>query len=242
MTTNTNKIIDTNFQEVETSEIINYTIEEVAKKLNISTTKVNHLIFKLNKASADNNFFEKTDMISQNDFEKLELAVDLIKDEMPYDEVVNYFKNNSHGLIDRETGIIKENLTKIDSQVIAKNVTIEIKKETDKIVNQIKTQLTNDITGSFKEEAMKIAQVSLDAMNQTKDIMLNNIEILTDKMQSLEQSNQNKDKELERLYSKETTAMRNKIDKKQEEIETLKKELELEKSKSLFSKFLHFKK
>ena len=235
----TNKIIDTNFQEVETSEIINYTIEEVAKKLNISNTKVNHLIFKLNKASSNNDFFEKTDMISQDDFEKLELAVDLIKDEMPYDEVVNYFKNNSNGLIDRETGIIKENLTKIDSQVIAKNVTIEIKKETDKIVNQIKNQLTDDITGSFKEEAMKIAQVSLDAMNQTKDIMLNNIEILTDKMQSLEQSNQDKDKELERLYSKETTTMRNKIDKKQEEIENLKKELELEKSKSLFSKLFH---
>ena len=79
-------------------------------------------------------------------------------------------------------------------------------------------------------------------MNQTKDIMLSNIELLTDKMQSLEQSNQAKDKELERLYSKETTVMRNKIDKKQEEIDNLKKELAVERDKSFISKIFNFKK
>jgi len=235
-------IIDTNFQEINTEQPMYYTIEQVAKKLNISSLKVNHLIFKLNKSSESNNFFENTNEISQVDYEKIEIAQDLIDNGMSYNDVVDYFKNNSHGLINKETGAIKEDLNKIDSQVISKNVTIEITKRMDKLENRVISTITNNISESFKEEAKKIAQVSLDAMNQTKDIMLSNIELLTDKMQSLEQSNQAKDKELERLYSKETTVMRNKIDKKQEEIDNLKKELAVERDKSFISKIFNFKK
>lgn len=233
---NEREIVDTSFQEVNKDETIYFTIEQIAKKLDVGVTKVHHLIFKLNKTSKDNNFFERTDKISQNDFEKIELALDLLSSGMNYDEVVSYFQNNIHGLINRETGEIKEDLSKTDSQVIAKSVTREVVKRMDMLEVAITNTITDNVTESFREEAKKIAQLSLDAMEQTKNVMVNGMDVMNNKVESLEKKIELKDRELERLYSKETEKMRNILDDKQKEIENLKKQLEDEKSKSLINR------
>jgi hypothetical protein len=233
---NEHEIVDTNFQEVNKDEIIYFTIEQVAEKLDVSVTKVHHLIFKLNKTSKDNNFFERTDKISQNDFEKIELAIDLQSSGMNYDEVALYFQNNIHGLINRETGEIKEDLSKADSQVIAKSVTREVIKRMDILETAITKTITNNVTESFREEAKKIAQLSLEAMEQTKNLMVNGMDAMNNKVESLEQKIELKDKELERLYSKETENMRNSLYEKQKEIENLKKQIEEEKNKSIINR------
>jgi exonuclease VII large subunit len=231
---NEHQIIDTKFQEIDKEEPIYYTLDNIAEKLNISITKVNHFIFKFSKN--DNNFFERTDKISQTDYEKLELALDLLENGMNYDEIVAYFKNNIRNLINKDTGEIKEDLSKTDSQVIAKSVTIEINKRMDILESAITSTITNNVTESFKEEAKKIAQLSLEAMEQTKNIMVNGMDAMNNKVETLEKKIESKDKELERLYSKDTERMRNKLDEKQKEIEELEKKLELEKNKSIIDR------
>lgn len=230
------QIIDTKFQEVNKEEPIYYTLDQISEKLNISITKVNHFIFKFSKN--DNNFFERTDKISQTDFEKLELALDLLDSGMNYDEVVAYFKNNIHGLINRETGEIKEDLSKTDSQVIAKSVTIEVIKKMDALENKLINTITNNVSEAFKGEAKKIAQLSLEAMEQTKNVMISGMDIVNEKVDMLEKKIESKDKELERLYSKETERMRSTLKDKQNEIEELERKLELEKNKSLIDRIL----
>lgn len=230
-----NNIIDTNFYNANSDEVIYYTIEQVSKKINISETKINHLIFKFNKTNKDFKLFKNADKISQYELDRIEIAIDLLNSGLNYDEVVDYFKNNSHELLDRETGEIKKDLSLIDSQVIAKNVSIEITKKMDRLENSIINTVSNNVSLAFQEEAKKIAQVSLDAMEQTRNDMLNYIDVMTDKIEVLEKRNIEKDKELERLYSKDVVNMREKLLNKDKELELLKKQLESS-NKGLLSK------
>lgn len=230
-----NNIIDTNFYNANSDEVIYYTIEQVSKKINISETKINHLIFKFNKTNKDFKLFENADKISQYEMDRIEIVIDLLNSGLNYDEVVDYFKNNSHELLDRETGEIKKDLSLIDSQVIAKNVSIEITKKMDRLENSIINTISNNVSLAFQEEAKKIAQVSLDAMEQTRNDMLNYIDVMTDKIEVLEKRNIEKDKELERLYSKDVVNMREKLLNKDKELELLKKQLEFS-NKGLLSK------
>jgi hypothetical protein len=235
---NENQIIDTNYQEINNEEVVYYSTEQVANKLDVSETKIHHLIFKFNKMSKNNNFFERTDKISQTDFDKIELILDLLGSDMGYDEVVEYFEKNMNGLINKKTGEIKQDLSKIDSQVIAKSVTIEVIKKMDALERKLINTITNNVSETFKEEAKKIAQLSLDAMEQTKNVMINGMDIVNEKVDVLEKKIESKDKELERLYSKETERMRNSLNDKQKEIEELQKKLESEKNKSIIDRIL----
>lgn len=235
---NENQIIDTNYQEINKEEIVYYSIEQVANKLDVSETKIHHLIFKFNKMSKNNNFFERTDKISQTDFDKIELILDLLNSDMGYDDVVEYFEKNMNGLINKDTGEIKQDLSKIDSQVIAKSVTIEVIKKMDALENKLINTISNNVSEAFKEEAKKIAQLSLEAMEQTKNVMIKGMDTVNEKVKVLEKKIESKDKELERLYSKETERMRNTLNDKQKEIEELEKKLESEKNKSIIDRIL----
>lgn len=216
-------IIDTKFQEIKTDDkVILYTIEEISQKLKVSETKILHLIFKFNKTRS--NFFKSSDRLSQDEIDVLDIALDLLEEKnMSYDEVIEYFNKNMNNLINKETGEIKENLSKIDSQVIAKNITIEVDKRINKLETYINDTIVSSIKDSFKEEAMKIAKSSLEAVYQIKDDMISTVNIMSDDIKDLKKENHNQSKELERLYSKDTERMRNTLNDKQKEIENLKK-------------------
>lgn len=201
------RIVDTSYSEI--IKPTEYTIIEIANKLNVSTTKINHLIFKLNKANEG--FFKNTAKLTQEDFEKIELAQELLNDGLTYDDVVNYFKDESHSLINREDNTISEDLTEMDVQVIAKSITLEVKRQTDRVIESIQNEIALGLADSFKNEATKIAQISLEAMKQTKNEMINEVKDLKDQNDLMRS-------ELERMYSKQTDELRKKLESKEKEL------------------------
>lgn len=206
-----NEIIDINYESVQSPKA--YTIEEISKKIGVSKTKINHWIFKLNK-SCDGKFFNNPSLLDDEEIEKLELAQGLLDDGMTYDEIINYFKENNKPLIDKENGSVKKDLNSTDVMVISKSVTQEVKRQADKIVATIKDEIAVSLTDTFKEEAMKIAQVSLEAMNQSKEEILNEVK-------ELKNQNEFMQKEIERLYSKQTEDLRKKLKEKEDEVKEL---------------------
>lgn len=205
------RIVDTSYSEI--IKPTEYTIIEIANKLNVSTTKINHLIFKLNKANEG--FFKNTAKLTQEDFEKIELAQELLNDGLTYDDVVNYFKDESHSLINREDNTISEDLTEMDVQVIAKSITLEVKRQTDRVIESIQNEIALGLADSFKNEATKIAQISLEAMKQTKNEMINEVKDLKDQNDLMRS-------ELERMYSKQTDELRKKLESKEKELSEMK--------------------
>ena len=232
-----NKIIDTEFQEIQNHKY--YSIEEISKKLNTTTTKINHLVFKLNKATDNNDFFESSEKISDDDFKKLQLACELINNGMNYDEVISYFKNNSDKNLLKKVVNGKE-ITKLDTQIIADNVTLEVKNQMNRIIDEMKNEISVDIINSFNKEAQKIAKASLQAMEKTKDEIVNNVAInmesINKKISILEKQNENYRSELERITNKETANLRRQLQQKEDEIKKKELELENEKNKSILSK------
>lgn len=206
------RIIDTNYQEVKDKNY--YTIDEVSNKLGISKTKINHWIFKLNKANSGS-FFEDTNKISETDFEKIELAQGLLDDGMSYEEVAEYFKNNSHSLIDRNEGVASRDLNSTDIQIISKSVTQEVQRQTERIIKTLTDETIVKITEEFNKEAGKIAHISLKAMNQSKNEMINEIK-------ELKEQNDLFRKEIERMYSNQTIELRNRLEQKELELKSIK--------------------
>lgn len=204
-------IIEVQYDNIKTPET--YTISEASKKLGVSTTKVNHWIFKLNKSQEG--FFSNPSKITTNDLEKLELANELLNDGYNYDEVIAYFKDKSKGLVNRDSNTLTRDLTGMDVQVISKSVTLEVKRQTDKIIDVIRDEMSVDLVDNFKEEATKIAQVSLEAMNQSKNEMLT-------EMQELKEQNNSFKLEIERMYSKQTNELRRKLEEKEQELNSIK--------------------
>lgn len=200
-------IVDTSYSEI--IKPTEYTIIEIANKLNVSTTKINHLIFKLNKVNEG--FFKNTAKLTQEDFEKIELAQELLNSGLTYDDVVNYFNDKSHSLINREDNTISEDLTEMDVQVIAKSITLEVKRQTDRVIESIQNEIAFGLADSFKNEATKIAQISLEAMQQTKNEMIKEIKELKDQNDLMRS-------ELERMYSKQTDELRKKLENKEKEL------------------------
>ena len=201
------RIVDTSYSQI--IKPTEYTIIEIANKLNVSTTKINHLIFKLNKANEG--FFKNTAKLTQEDFEKIELAQELLNDGLTYDDVVNYFKDESHSLINREDNTISEDLTEMDVQVIAKSITLEVKRQTDRVIESIQNEIALGLADSFKNEATKIAQISLEAMKQTKNEMINEVK-------DLKNQNDLMRSELERMHSKQTDELRKKLESKEKKL------------------------
>lgn len=207
MPNNEDKIINVNYENIKVRKY--YTIEEVANKLETSKTKINHWIFKLNKAN-NGNFFEDTNKISEVDFEKIELAQGLLEEGMSYEEVSDYFKNNSHSLINREEGVASRDLNSLDIQIISKSVTQEVQRQTDKIISTLKDEIAVTIAEEFRKEATKIAQASLEAMNKSKDEMIDGIKHIDLKIQSNSNEVEN--------FNKVTSASLKEIDKQLKEI------------------------
>jgi hypothetical protein len=215
-TNDTNNIIEIDYKEIKATKY--YSIDEVAEKLNIAPARVNHWIFKLYKLN-DYKVFESTDKISQTDLEKIELAESLHEEGKNYEDIINYFKDSSNALINRESNELKKELTEMDNQVISKTVTLEMKRQIDRIMNELKGEFTNSINDSFKEEASKIANASLGAMEKTKNDIDNKIDLLI-------KENEAHKKEIERLYNNQTNELRLKLEEKQKEIEKIKEENE----------------
>lgn len=217
-----NKIIETSYDEVIKPKF--YSIANASKELNISTTKINHWIFKLNKAK--DNFFEDPNKLTEDDLDKIKLAQELLDDGRNFEEIIDYFTNEANALINKEDNTLKKDLTKLDSQVLSKALAVEVEKNINKLISSIENEFSGNIINEFKQQASKIAGSSLKAIEQTKNEMLNEVVALR------EQNNMFKS-ELERMYSRQTEELRKKLEEKEKEVQKLEKE----KNKSLFSRF-----
>lgn len=207
---NEENIIDIPFESIEKPAM--YTIEEVSAKIGISKTKINHWIFKLNKSS-NGEFFNNPSKITNEEIEHLELAQGLLEEGLGYDEIIDYIKNNKN-IINKETGLVKNDLNNTDIKVISKSVTQEVKRQTDKIIDIIKNEVAIDLNNTFKEETMKIAKMSLEAMNKSNEEVIKEINVLKDQNKSLS-------KEIERMYSRQTEDLRERLKEKEQEINEL---------------------
>lgn len=208
---NKENVIDIPFESIEKPNM--YTIEEVSAKLGISKTKINHWIFKLNKSS-NGEFFSNPSKITNEEIEHLELAQGLLDEGLGYDEIIDYIKNGK-SIINKETGMVKNSLNNTDIKVISKSVTQEVQRQTDKIIDIIKNEVAKDLNDAFKEEAMKIAKMSLGAMSKSNEEVIKEINILKEQNKAL--SN-----EIERIYSKQTEDLRHRLKEKEQEVVELK--------------------
>lgn len=206
-----NKIIDTSYQDIVKPKY--YSIGEASEKLNISTTKINHWIFKLNKAKS--NFFSNSNKLTEDDLDKIALAQSLHDEGSNFEEIVDYFTNEANALINKEDNSVKNDLTKLDSQVLSKALTIEVERNINKLIGSIENEFTDKITQEFKDQASKIAQSSLQAIEQTKN------EILKEVVELRNQNNIFKN-EIERMYSNQTEDLRRRLDEKEKSIKELK--------------------
>ena len=234
------KIVDTNFTEI--IEDKTYSVTEASEKLKISSVKINHIIFKINRLDKDKVLIEDINNLTQSDLETIELFETLHKDEgMPYEDVVKYFLKNSNNLLKKEDKTLSREITELDSKAIAKSLMIESQKQTEMIIQTLKTDILSEIIKGFSEESAKIGKATIEAMNITKqeiDIELeeklsefnNRVDVLTKKIKE-------KDKELERLYNekyeKQDEDLRNKLNKMKNKYE---EELQKEKEKTWIDK------
>ena len=234
------KIVDTNFTEI--IEDKTYSVTEASEKLKISSVKINHIIFKINRLDKDRVLIEDINNLTQSDLETIELFETLHKDEgMSYEDVVKYFLKNSNNLLKKEDKTLSREITELDSKAIAKSLMMESQKQTEMIIQTLKTDILSEIIKSFSEESAKIGKATIEAMNITKqeiDIELeeklsefnNRVDVLTKKIEE-------KDKELERLYNekyeKQDEDLRNKLNKMKNKYE---EELQKEKEKTWIDK------
>lgn len=216
-----NKIVETSYEDVIKPKY--FTVSDASKKLNISTTKINHWIFKLNKSKS--NFFSNTNKLTEDDLDKIALAQSLHDEGSSFEEIVNYFTDESNALINKDNNSIKTDLTKLDSQVLSKALTMEVEKNINKLIETLENDFTDRITEEFRQQASNIAGSSLKAIEKTKNEMLN--EVI-----ELRKQNHMFKNEIERMYSNQTEELRKKLEEKEKNI----KELEKQKNKSWFSK------
>ena len=148
---------------------------------------------------------------------------------------------NSNNLLKKEDKTLSREITELDSKAIAKSLMMESQKQTEMIIQTLKTDILSEIIKGFSEESAKIGKATIEAMNITKqeiDIELeeklsefnNRVDVLTKKIKE-------KDKELERLYNekyeKQDEDLRNKLNKMKNKYE---EELQKEKEKTWIDK------
>ena len=187
-----------NFKEVPSNDKI-YTIKDICNITGASATKINHIIFKLNKIG-NGSFLNNTNQINQEDFEKIELTLDLLSDGKNFDEICDYFNNPSNNLIDKNTRVINnDNINELDIKVISQNISKQIQKQSDYIINTIKEEISKNIVDSFKEESKKIAQMSIDIINESNNKFKNEIVKNNDKIEKLYKDNKELKESLESI-------------------------------------------
>ena len=230
------KIVDTNFTEI--IEDKTYSVTEASEKLKISSVKINHIIFKINRLDKDKVLIEDINNLTQSDLETIELFETLHKDEgMSYEDVVKYFLKNSNNLLKKEDKTLSREITELDSKAIAKSLMMESQKQTEMIIQTLKTDILSEIIKSFSEESAKIGKATIEAMN-IMDIELNEkLSEFNNKLSELNNKIEEKDKELERLYNekyeKQDEDLRNKLNKMKNKYE---EELQKEKEKTWIDK------
>lgn len=230
------KIVDTNFTEI--IEDKTYSVTEASEKLKISSVKINHIIFKINRLDKDKVLIEDINNLTQSDLETIELFETLHKDEgMPYEDVVKYFLKNSNNLLKKEDKTLSREITELDSKAIAKSLMMESQKQTEMIIQTLKTDILSEIIKSFSEESAKIGKATIEAMN-IMDIELNEkLSEFNNKLSDLNNKIEEKDKELERLYNekykKQDEELRHKLTKVKNDYE---EQLQKEKDKTWIDK------
>ena len=230
------KIVDTNFTEI--IEDKTYSVTEASEKLKISSVKINHIIFKINRLDKDKVLIEDINNLTQSDLETIELFETLHKDEgMPYEDVVKYFLKNSNNLLKKEDKTLSREITELDSKAIAKSLMMESQKQTEMIIQTLKTDILSEIIKSFSEESAKIGKATIEAMN-IMDIELNEkLSEFDNKLSELNNKIEEKDKELERLYNekyeKQDEELRHKLTKVKNDYE---EQLQKEKDKTWIDK------
>ena len=230
------KIVDTNFTEI--IEDKTYSVTEASEKLKISSVKINHIIFKINRLDKDKVLIEDINNLTQSDLETIELFETLHKDEgKSYEDVVKYFLKNSNNLLKKEDKTLSREITELDSKAIAKSLMMESQKQTEMIIQTLKTDILSEIIKSFSEESAKIGKATIEAMN-IMDIELNEkLSEFNNKLSELNNKIEEKDKELERLYNekykKQDEELRHKLTKVKNDYE---EQLQKEKDKTWIDK------
>ena len=230
------KIVDTNFTEI--IEDKTYSVTEASEKLKISSVKINHIIFKINRLDKDRVLIEDINNLTQSDLETIELFETLHKDEgISYEDVVKYFLKNSNNLLKKEDKTLSREITELDSKAIAKSLMMESQKQTEMIIQTLKTDILSEIIKSFSEESAKIGKATIEAMN-IMDIELNEkLSEFNNKLSELNNKIEEKDKELERLYNekykKQDEELRHKLTKVKNDYE---EQLQKEKDKTWIDK------
>lgn len=229
-------IVNTNFTELSKDRI--YSISEASEKLKISTVKINHIIFKINKLDKSKTLIQDINNLTNDNLETIELFEELHNDEgMSYEDIVKYFLKNSNNLVNKKDNTLAREINDMDSKAIAKSLMIESKKQTELIINTFKNEILNEILNKFSEESIKIGKATIEAMNITKNDIDNSLNKFNEKLSNLNNKLEEKDKEIERLYNekykKQDEELREKL--KQTKIEYEKK-LEYEKNKSWIDK------
>lgn len=225
-------VIDVNY-EVMPKEGERFSISEITQRLNISPTKLNHLIFKLNKIE---NLFDDTSNFTQKDVDLLELCKSLMDDGMSIENIVNYIKNDSNNLINPETGMQTRGMEETDLQIITRSATLEVKKQTDRIIEEMRENISKELVSAFTSEAEKIAKVAIEAMGQTKLVIDKNLKNMENEIVDLKKENQIQNQEIERLYSNQATNLKKQLEDRQKKIEQLERENQELKNKSLFNR------
>lgn len=227
-----NQIVNVEFQEIIDDNQKIYSISQIATALKTSTTIINSIIFKLNKRQKG--FIKDTNKVTQKEFETIELAFSLYDNGKSLDEIAEYFISNKNGLINKEDLTIKEDLTKMDSQVIAKNITLEVKRQTDRILEELKGNFSDEIFKQFESQASKIAKVSLAAMEETKNVLCDELKDTKEEIIKLREENEKARlenlslrSENEELATKEINRLKRKLNMQEEELKKKENELKL---------------
>lgn len=240
-----NQIIDViEYQEVIPDDSKIYDIDTIANMLKVSSTLINTIIFKLNKRKKS--FIKDANKLTQSEFEIIELAVSLQEEGKSIDEIATYFIENKNGLIDKETMEVKKDLTKMDSQIIAKNISLEVKRQTDRIIEEMKGDFAKNVFEQFEKQASKIAKISLAAMEETKNVLVDEIAVTKDEIVKLKEENekarlenQSLRLENEELLTREINKLKAKVNRQEEELKNKEEELKEQKQKSIWKRMFN---
>ena len=199
-----NESIEVSYDTIEKEKY--YTIHQVADKLGISTVKVNHYIFKLNRFSKNNPIILDSSKLTDEDIEKLEIFKELKEqDHMSPDDIAKYFKENSNNLINRDTNSLDRELTKMDVTAIATSITSQIEKRID-IMFDIKFEKA---IKRLENSNKIVAQIVIDEVNKEKEEIKNELRCvqvgIDNKFNSLEEKMEDKDGKSQKLIDMMTS-------------------------------------
>lgn len=196
--------IEVSYDTIEREEY--YTIHQVADKLGISTVKVNHYIFKLNRFSKDRPIILDSSKLTDEDIEKLEIFKELKEqDHMSPDDIAKYFKENSTNLINKETNTLARDLTNMDITAFTTSIVSQLEKRMGSMLDIKFEKAISRLENSNKI----VAQIVIDDSNKSKEEVKNEINNMRtgieNKFSSLEEKIEDKDGKSQKLIEMMTS-------------------------------------